>query len=498
VNAKTITARSDVFTTTTFLVLALLAGAFVAIAPVIALLVCAAVGAVALLLAPLHGWLIVAFILIVTSRVVVATGWVPDIVNYLHFPLVASAFFVALISPRSATHQEGYPRLLPPIFGLLAVSIFSMALNRTGVISAVLNWMILVEPALLIVVMLRSEPTSNTLKTMLRLALIAAAIQVPFALGLATARGIGDAAQGTFIGLGQGASASAAVALMGALLLAARAAHQRRRFIPAVIGIAALLLVPLVADAKMILAAFLLGGLFILLSGGIVRPMQTASIVGVVLVLVTLASSVLPTIRNVWNPSAGALLADRKIRPVHLFSEQATDAPTWFFGFGPGATFSYLALQTSGAVSEEGSPLAQLRRAPTRLTESAMALSSDVESSSSLVFRFSLSGTSAAWQLWSTWAGVFGDLGLAGAALYLWIWLGVWRSLRRVRSWESLAARGILLAAIVLSVLYRWGEEASFMIPVAFIISFALASSYFNAEENGERGEQRLSGSVDG
>ena len=74
------------------------------------------------------------------------------------------------------------------------------------------------------------------------------------------------------------------------------------------------------------------------------------------------------------------------------------------------------------------------------------------------------SGTgSSVWSLFFTWAGVWGDLGLAGLAAYLSLWWFVWR-----RICVDALAKFLLLTMFFLGGLFTWMEEPAY---VLFVVS---------------------------
>ena len=79
------------------------------------------------------------------------------------------------------------------------------------------------------------------------------------------------------------------------------------------------------------------------------------------------------------------------------------------------------------------------------------------------VLEVELADDSVVWSLFFTWAGVWGDLSLAGLAAYLSLWWFVWR-----RICVDALAKFLLLTMFFLGGLFTWMEEPAY---VLFVVS---------------------------
>lgn len=456
-------------------------GASILIAPEFAWIILGILVGIVLLGFPAHVWIIVAILITSFSRLFVATGFVPPLVNYFHFPLILGAAFTASArnSPSNSLTQIT-SSMRTGIIGLFVVSIVSWLINGGEFLRPLLTYLILMEPFLLIYALLKTPLKLQTTSRMWKLILFIAFLQMPLGLWQAFSQGFGDPVQGTFVGLGQGASAAGAIALIGALIIATRILLKEGHYPLAIgiIAIVALLLVPILSDAKYVLAAFLVGILLILVSKSLVRPARLIFIVLIVIFTITIAASYYPPLKMIWDPGTAKIIISRKFIPVQLFLEHSWYSPwAWLIGFGPGNTFSYVALQAEGGIGNPDSPIGRIGLSLTEITREAMNLSFRPEVGFATPYLVFVERTSAVWQIWSSWLGVWGDLGFLGLGFYFWIWLLLWRSLAKFPSWQTISARAILLMALLMGAIYRWLEEPNFMIVVALAVGLALVSS---------------------
>lgn len=86
--------------------LILLIGTVAAMIPAAGWLMLAAFAAMVMLQMPVSTWVGAAVLLAVFSRLIVATGFAPQVLNFMHFPLVLEAVLIATVKPRGATIRD--------------------------------------------------------------------------------------------------------------------------------------------------------------------------------------------------------------------------------------------------------------------------------------------------------------------------------------------------------------------------------------------------------
>ena len=153
-------------------------------APAVAwILLCAVIG-LALLQFPVYIWVSAAVLSATVSRLFVAIGAVPGVINFVHFPLALGA---ALVATTKGTRQNS---LAPTIaFGLVAfflLSLLSWLLSGGEFLRPVLNWLIFSEPFLIIYAFLRVPSLFGKEKFLWRFALVIAFVQLPLGVWQAT------------------------------------------------------------------------------------------------------------------------------------------------------------------------------------------------------------------------------------------------------------------------------------------------------------------------
>jgi hypothetical protein len=89
---------------------------------------------------------------------------------------------------------------------------------------------------------------------------------------------------------------------------------------------------------------------------------------------------------------------------------------------------------------------------------------------------------SSPWSPISSWIGLFGDLGLLGLGIYVWMARRLWRELPKRHAWGVQTAKACMVMAGVLGLAYSWLEEPAFTTWVALIVGLALLPDRGNAD----------------
>lgn len=446
--------------------LVLLAGFWIANAPLKAWLLIGALAALALSeIEPIY-WVIASILAAVLSRAVVAVG-APHFLNFLHFPLVAGGALVAAWKGRS---QQPVALLLGTgLLAFLVVNLISWALNGGETARPLLNWLVLVEPFLLVYALAKAFPDARLRSKIWLLIVTLGAVQVILGLyqWLRVSHGNPDLVQGSFIASGTGAHVAGAVALLGVLVTVSKACTAKQfseRLLLFAVA-APLLGLSVIADAKQVIFCFMPGLLLAILNCTRLRPSQLFAPFAFAGALFYLAFLLYPPLQIIANKSLVSEGLAGKAEGISTIAGMLWHRPGgWLFGLGPGDTVSRVALLTPDANLDTSSSVAALglKTAPETRQLLAMSASNYIWSSSSV------------WSPICSWFGLFGDLGLAGVVLYLWIAGVLWRGLGREKNWRSAAAKGSLLMTAALGGVYDWLEEPAFTLLVALITGLAL------------------------
>jgi hypothetical protein len=353
------------------------------------------------------------------------------------------------------------PRIAPTLFrtgigGLSAVVVVSAAAGGWHALRPAFFWLSIVEPFLLLA-LLAGQPAALRARVR-RWLILFATVQIPFAVVQFALHGWGDGVRGTLLGDGAGAHILGAVALVGGVLVATDSTPGRRRSWRYLLA-GALFALPVLADAKQVYAVLVLAGLpFVLFAalGGRGRVLQ----LGIFVALAVAIGS------QVYTPLGGIVNVGRAEQSSH----EKSDAVRYVLhrigwsgsaiGVGPGNGVSRVALTTTPGYGHV--PHAVLGGGPA-------ALATDV------VQRNNQRDHSSVDSAFSSWLGLFSDVGLAGIAAYLLLGLWAVRSLAGAPPTERALGRFLLLYAAVLGVAFTWLEEPEFTLFLAAAVGVLAA-----------------------
>jgi len=284
--------------------------------------------------------------------------------------------------------------------------------------------------------------------------------------------GVGDRVQGTFVGMGAGHHVAGGVALAGALVCVARgvSAPIFEKRLMWLMGGTLLFLVSVLSDAKQNIGAFL-PALTLLLFMSRVRLAGLIVSLPILIAAIVIAFSYHPSLRVMTNVTMVNDIILTKGKSVVNVAERLSENPGgWLFGIGPGNSLSRVALMGMGETGfylRPDSPVALLglRLAPTTKKIFDLGVASRYRRASSV-------GSNIA-----SWIGLFGDLGLIGLGLYLWLSWQVWRNLKGSYQWEVNAAKSVLVMVGILGGMYSWLEEPGFTLTGAVIVGLGLIAS---------------------
>jgi hypothetical protein len=435
-------------------------GAAAVRSPALALLAVVAALSAAGLAAPAGVWAGATLVSALTARGLVELNVLPGAATYLDIPLAWGALFVALAHSRA--DDERGRRLTAGLTAFGCAVLFSWLANPSELIRPIVYFAILAQPFALVAALLIEPPSPRVWRLLIRLSVALLLIQLPVVALQFALYGTRDSIQGTLYGAGAGAHTISAVVLVGSLWLAAvsgRAALSRRSRLALA---APLFGVPFLADAKQVILAspLILAGSRLSLNwrAWIVRAAVVAGAVAAVLALHPAGPTALRFIEETKDQQGGKVAAAKVV-----FREMTEDLPSTFLGKGPAETISRTAFLTVETASREGSPLAVLELHPAAVAREAQYRAS-ISSGGGTSFN---SGVSSA-------LGVFGDLGLLGGGVLVYLMVFVFRALRRTGTPEAAAAAGGWAMLWLLGLVFDWWEQPPFTVFLAVISALAL------------------------
>lgn len=385
------------------------------------------------------------------SRVVVAMG-APAVVNFLHFGFAVG--FVALIIPRIRSIVS--IELLLLLLLLLSAISLSALLNGAGLINVILDFLLLSEPFLLLLLLIHEPMLPRQLERFRSWVLGFALVHVAFAYYQVAVMGFrGDAVKGVFIAQGAGHHVGGAVALTAAVYFFATS-RIRSLFVRVCIGVLGVG-VTWLSGSKQVVLVFLVSllALSLLRLGNVKKAVRYVVMsVAAGVVLLWAAGTVWPGLKSHANLERVQWGLQQKFSGFPVMASYHRGPLHWIVGLGPGHTVGRLAkilpdyyerLEPIGATV---SPVTrEVRTSP----EGYWMLGAGIESS--------------LWQPFFSWAGIWGDLGLLGLCVFVSLWFVVWRRLCR----DDLA-RFLMLNILAFGAVFGWLEEPGYMLFVVALI----------------------------
>jgi hypothetical protein len=410
-------------------------------------------------------WCLLAFASPLLSRVLTATGVVPQMWNFVDVPLVIVALLVGLANARAV--PSAVRPLLAPLGMFVLVVVASTVLNGSGLLRGVAALTLTLEPVLLLLAVLLAAPTRSELQRAVVVMAVLAGLQVPFAVVQFAAHGIGDEVRGTLLRAGAGAHVMPGVT---GVLVAAAVAWGLLRHGVALSALVAVLLLAVAADAKQVLFALPLSVVAFALAPsampGRAHRRAVAGVVGLVAVVTAISLYRVSAFavelvegslerRGGKAAVAGAIAADMRSTPVGFF-----------VGFGPGETVSRLALLSTPGKSGEvdTAPVRALGLGPGARTEEYRAVAR----------KGPYAGVSSFTDATSSLLGLVGDFGVAGTVAFGWLVVSILVKVRRSASRLAPAAFAGWALLLPLAVVFDWLEQPPFTLAVALVTALAI------------------------
>lgn len=399
------------------------------------------------------------------SRLIDSAG-APSVINFTHFAAVPFTCGIVLLRSKSKDrHQIAIAwKLITGLAILLAVMLASALLNSAGAINVAVNFLLLGEPFLLLLAVISIPMTPTSLERLKAWIVgfgffhtLVAFIQ-RYVLNLHHREGLQDNIQGVFYHSGAGHVVGASVAMTFGLyyLVTAKATPLWFRLMVFL----ATFWHMLIADAKQVLFAFLVGWLLLMLTkikqfGKALQYAIAAVISGGILVWCIENWEAFAGFKTwlrpeIYGPEGEAtLLKTVTFRIVPQYYDSFLHP---WLGLGPGHTVGRLGGWMLGIYSDLLEPLGATQHPASREVWQAVGASWLGDQSSMFSPLFG-------------WAGIWGDLGILGLIAYLYLAYVVWSRLS-----PGDLCRFLLLSVFVTGMIISQMEEPGYMLFIAFII----------------------------
>jgi hypothetical protein len=379
-------------------------------------------------------------------RLLTAAG-APAVLKFAHFALAAGFLLVAGPRLRARTSRA----LALGLFLLFFVITLSGFANQAGLINVALDFLLLSEPFILLILLTDEKLPPRQLRWMewcVHFSAWTTILLSWYQFGVLGHRS--DDVKGVFIDE-PGAHVNGAVAITYLVYAVVRFAPTRP-LLGCVSAVAAIS-VPVIADTKQGFGVFGLTALLMTLLG-----LRRVDRVLRYLALTILGTSLLFLLAQTYMPSLAAIMdvdyvregIEHKLRVFPLTMSYYHSTWNWWLGLGPGHTIGRLGWLI---------PSYETYLAPLGVTTSPATASLLAASQSHWI-----AGTSM-WSFAFSWAGIWGDLGILGTSVIALLWLGV---LRKLCAGE--ASVFIVTSTLILAFVHAWMEEPGYMLFVITLV----------------------------
>ncbi len=390
----------------------------------------------------------------------------PSPINFVHFLMVPLACGVVLFKSRGQTRKQAEisKSLLLGLFIFLIVTVSSALLNQAGVINAVLSYLLLMEPFILILTIVAIPMTLERFQSFRLWIFRFAVMNTIFAFvqhyvqRLYRFVGLEDNIKGLYIGQGSGHVLGGSVAITFAAYYFVNAKNKPLWFRFAIVMAAFNHII--IADAKQVLISFI-GGYIILYLINVKDIKKTLFyiILGIVFLSVfwwaIFQFEFLAPYRTwirpeIYGSDGEATLL--KFAAFRLVPQHFTSPLNWLFGLGPGHTVGRLGGWMLVAYWDLLSPLDVTIHPVSAQVWAAVGASWLGDQSSMFSPLFG-------------WAGVWGDLGIAGLVAYFYVGFVVWRNVCITD-----LSKYLILTVFVFGLIFSQLEEPGYTLFVASLV----------------------------
>lgn len=413
--------------------------------------------------------ILLAFVTVFVPRALASVG-APSVVNFAHFLVVPCVFGIAIFNARSKDQQQISIswKILAGLFTLFTIVLASTLINNAGFPNLFLSFLLLAEPFMMLLAIVVT-PLSPAHLAMIRKyfcrlcsAHIGLALFQYHVLKMHTLQGQGliggDHIQGIFWKSGAGHVVGASVSLSFGLYYFA-SAKKAPTWLRFSLPLAALWQL-LIADAKQVLLSFMVAGVLLLItkSTKIIRLIQYLIVFAVLGLVFLWCLQNVPAFAafNVWirpeiyGPEGEATLLKTSVfRIVPTFYQSPLNL---LLGLGPGHTVGRLGGWMLAEYEDLLNPLGATRHEASRAVWRTIGESWLGDQSSMFSPMFG-------------WAGIWGDLGLLGLGVYLYLAFVIWRYLC-----VDDISKLLLLSIGVIGLIFSQMEEPGYMLSLAMMI----------------------------
>jgi hypothetical protein len=391
---------------------------------------------------------------------------IPSVINFLHFLAIPTACASVLTTSRSKDPKQLIltKRLLIGLFALLIIVCASALINQAGIINAVLDYILLAEPFILILTIVCMPMTWYTYRSFRDWTIQAMLINTLFAyiqkyvFHMDKLIGGEDNIKGLFIGQGSGHVIGGSVAMTFAVYYFINAQNKPLWFR---IGIVCLCINHvLISDTKQVLVAFMVA--YILLSFLNFKDIKKALIYLMISILVSgsfywaiynfesldaYRTWIRPELYAADGEATRLKFATFRIVPQYFHSPL-----NWWLGLGPGHTVGRLGGWMLYNYWDLLSPLgATVHQASKEIWE--------------VVGKSWLGDKSSFFSPLFGWAGIWGDLGVLGLGIYFYLAILVWRYVCVTDT-----SKYLMITLFVFGTIFSQIEEPGYTLIVASII----------------------------
>jgi hypothetical protein len=402
---------------------------------------------------------LIAFATVFFPRVLNALK-VPSSINFLHFIIVPIVFIFILSKTRTTIRANICKEILFGLLILLSLTFASALLNTSGFINAVLDFILIAEPFMMLVAVICLP--LNKVKaekfqwwvlafaaTNLVFAYFQAFVQKNYFIGGARL----DNIKGVFINQGAGHVVGASVTLTAAVYFFI-ACKKQPLWIRMAVMLAALVHV-VVSDTKQVLLVFAASWIVMQMVRlkNLDKTIKYLTISSVFLACFIWATSTFKFLEayRYWMDQAYLFAPDGEATQLKLATFKIVpsyfhSSLNWLLGLGPGHTVSRLGgwlLQDYWSLLE---PLGATKSPASDAVWGAVGSSWLGDKSSLFSPLFG-------------WAGIWGDLGILGLLSYLYLWFLVWTKL----CIDDLS-RFLVLTVFIFGVIFSQLEEPGYML----------------------------------
>jgi hypothetical protein len=400
---------------------------------------------------------------------VLAALKIPSVINFLHFLAIPFACVSVLANSRSKDPKQLKisRRLLFGLLLLLMVVLSSALINKAGIINAVLDFLLLSEPFILILTIVCMPMTAERYQKFRNWLLQAVLINTIFAyvqkyvFHMENLMGLEDNIKGIYIGQGSGHVIGGSVAMTFAVYYFTTAKNKPLWFRIAIVLVCLNQII--ISDTKQVLLVFIVS--YVLLYFVSFKELKTALLYlfcGILTLsifywaiynfeyLSAYKTWIRPEIYGVDGAATQLKFATFRIVPQHFHSPL-----NWWLGLGPGHTVGRLGgwmLETYWNLLE---PLGATMHPVSHLIWLTVRNSWLGDQSSMFSPLFG-------------WAGLWGDLGVLGLGAYLYLVLLVWHYVCKTDT-----AKYLMLTVFVFGMIFSQLEEPGYTLIVASMIGLS-------------------------